>query len=119
MTAPDTNPVSNIDTIAAISTPPGRGGIGIVRLSGSQAASIAAQLVRLRQPLEHGRARVADVLDAPGGGVEHDEPGRIDEALVTWFAAPNSYTAEDMVEIAAHGSPVVLELLLQIGRAHV
>jgi len=52
------------DTIAAISTPPGRGGIGIVRLSGPEAASIAAQLVRLRQPLEHGRARLADVLDS-------------------------------------------------------
>jgi tRNA modification GTPase len=100
------------DTIAAISTPPGRGGIGIVRLSGSQAASIAAQLVSLRQPLEHARARVADVLDA-AGGEDSGEAVRIDEALVTWFAAPNSYTAEDVVEIAAHGSPVVLELLLR------
>jgi tRNA modification GTPase len=106
---------SSNDTIAAVSTPPGRGGIGIVRLSGPLAASIAAQLVRLRQPLEHGRARLADVLD------EYDElaaldssndAGRIDEAVVTYFGAPNSYTAEDLVEIAAHGSPVVLELLL-------
>jgi tRNA modification GTPase len=96
------------DTIAAISTPPGRGGIGIVRLSGPAAASIAAQLVSLRQPLEHARARLADVLEGTG-----DETNRIDEALVTWFAAPNSYTAEDVVEIAAHGSPVVLELLLK------
>ncbi|MGA9070683.1 MAG: tRNA uridine-5-carboxymethylaminomethyl(34) synthesis GTPase MnmE [Terracidiphilus sp.] len=96
---------STTDTIAAISTPPGRGGIGIVRLSGPEATSIAVQLVRLRQPLEHGRARLADVLD-------EDAAGRIDEALVTLFAAPNSYTAEDLVEIAAHGSPVVLDLLL-------
>jgi len=101
------------DTIAAISTPPGRGGIGIVRLSGPEAGGIAAQLVSLRQPLEHGRARLADVLDAERGGVGHGEAVRIDEALVTWFAAPNSYTAEDVVEIAAHGSPVVLELLLR------
>jgi tRNA modification GTPase len=99
----------SVDTIAAISTPPGRGGIGIVRLSGPMAASIAAQLVSLRQPLEHGRARLADVLDEGSGG----DATRIDEALVTWFAAPNSYTAEDLVEIAAHGSPVVLELLLR------
>jgi tRNA modification GTPase len=154
-------PGTNIDTIAAISTPPGRGGIGIVRLSGPQAASIAAQLVRLRQPLEHARARLADVLDegskeqaaeperlageeheehftaaiAPADGVESpDSPesvcgqepasaaqagrsrasaARIDEALVTFFGAPHSYTAEDVVEIAAHGSPVVLELLLR------
>ncbi|MGA2219568.1 MAG: tRNA uridine-5-carboxymethylaminomethyl(34) synthesis GTPase MnmE [Terracidiphilus sp.] len=96
------------DTIAAISTPPGRGGIGIVRLSGPQAARIAAQLVRLRQPLEHGRLRLADVLDEVG-----NEAARIDEAVVTWFAAPNSYTAEDVAEIAAHGSPVVLDLLLR------
>src|SRR5580698_4422290 len=97
------------DNIAAISTPPGRGGIGIVRLSGAQAASIAVQLVSLRQPLEAGRARLADVLDE--GGAE--DAARIDEAVVTFFAAPNSYTAEDVVEIAAHGSPVVLELLLR------
>lgn len=96
------------DTIAAVSTPPGRGGIGIVRLSGPQATSIAVQLVRLRQSLEHAHARLADVLDADDVKAE-----RIDEALVTFFAAPNSYTAEDLVEIAAHGSPVVLELLLR------
>ncbi len=111
MAAAQTNPgpaaTAARDTIAAISTPPGRGGIGIVRLSGPQSASIAAQLVRLRQPLEHAHARLADVLD------EAAEPTRIDEALVTWFAAPHSYTAEDLVEIAAHGSPVVLELLLR------
>ncbi len=99
---------SNTDTIAAVSTPPGRGGIGIVRLSGPEAALITAQLVQLRQPLEHGRARLADVLDEDSG----IDAGRIDEALVTFFGAPLSYTAEDLVEIAAHGSPVVLELLL-------
>ena len=104
MTSPGPNP----DTIAAISTPPCRGGIGIVRLSGPLAASIAVQLVTLRQPLEHARARLAEVVDSAD-----IDAGRIDEALVTWFAAPNSYTAEDVVEIAAHGSPVVLELLLR------
>jgi tRNA modification GTPase len=97
------------ETIAAISTPPGRGGIGIVRLSGPDAAVIAAQLVRLRQPLEHARARLAEVLDEEAGA----EAAAIDEAVVTFFAAPHSYTAEDLVEIAAHGSPVVLELLLK------
>ena len=102
------------DTIAAISTPPGRGGIGIVRLSGPEAAQIAAQLVRLRQPLEPGRARLADVLESMSDdAAESRDSTRIDEALVTFFAAPNSYTTEDVVEIAAHGSPVVLELLLR------
>jgi tRNA modification GTPase len=104
-------PATVTDTIAAISTPPGRGGIGIVRLSGPEAASIASQLVRLRHPLEHlehAHARLADVFDAGD-----DDATRIDEALVTFFAAPRSYTAEDLVEIATHGSPVVLELLLR------
>jgi tRNA modification GTPase len=113
MPEPDTNPEANIDTIAAISTPPGRGGIGIVRLSGPQAPSIAVQLVSLRQPLEHGRAHLADVLDSVTNEDDRNEGSRIDEALVTFFAAPHSYTAEDVVEIAAHGSPVVLELLLR------
>ena len=103
------------DTIVAISTPPGRGGIGIVRLSGPAAALIAAQLVSLRHPLEHARARLADVLDAVTGETPpgQQDGARIDEALVTFFAAPNSYTAEDVVEIAAHGSPVVLEMILR------
>jgi tRNA modification GTPase len=97
-----------VDTIAAISTPPGRGGIGIVRLSGPQAASITTQLIRMRQPLEHAHARLAEVLD------ENDVSGeRIDDALVTYFVSPNSYTGDGLVEIAAHGSPVVLDLLLR------
>jgi tRNA modification GTPase len=98
---------STSDTIAAISTPSGRGGIGIVRLSGVEAVAIAEQLVRLRGPLEHARARFAEVLDPEEAGE------RMDEAIVTYFAAPNSYTAEDLVEIAAHGSPVILDLLLR------
>jgi tRNA modification GTPase len=102
-----TPPIS--DTIAAISTPPGRGGIGIIRLSGPEAVAIAEQLVRLRGPLEHARARLADVLDPDSG----EEERKIDEALVTWFTSPHSYTAEDLVEIAAHGSPIVMELLLR------
>jgi len=97
-----------VDTIVAVSTPPGRAGIGIVRLSGPSAASIAAQLVSPRQPLDHARARLADVLDENNSTRE-----RIDEAMVTFFAAPNSYTGDELVEIAAHGSPVVLEFLLR------
>jgi tRNA modification GTPase len=96
-----------VDTIAAISTPPGRGGIGIVRLSGPDSASLAAQLVRIRQPLEHARSRFAAVLD------ETDTTQQIDEAIVTFYAAPNSYTGDDLIEVAAHGSPVVLDLLLR------
>jgi len=71
--------------------------------------SIVVQLVRMRGSLEHGRARLADVLDDQ----ESEADSKIDEALVTYFAGPNSYTAEDLVEVAAHGSPVVLNLLLR------
>jgi tRNA modification GTPase len=56
---------------------------------------------------------LAEVLDAAGDESGRSQAERIDEAVVTWFAAPNSYTAEDVVEIAAHGSPVVLDLLLR------
>jgi tRNA modification GTPase len=100
-----TDPALNIDTIVAISTPPGRGGIGIVRLSGPASADIAVQLVRLTSPLAAGRVRLATVVDEQGE--------KVDEALATYFAAPRSYTGEDLVEIAAHGSPVVLEWLVR------
>jgi tRNA modification GTPase len=79
-----------------------------VRLSGPEAVSIAEQLVRLRSPLEHARAASRTFLTR-----KIEKKRKIDEALVTWFAAPNSYTSEDLVEIAAHGSPVVLNLLLR------
>ena len=104
------------DTIVAISTPQGRGGIGIVRLSGSQALTIAASLLRLRSPLSHLQAQIADILDpdrAESDSAELKPANRLDEAVVTYFRAPNSYTREDVIEIAAHGSPVVLERLVQ------
>ncbi|WP_260702964.1 tRNA uridine-5-carboxymethylaminomethyl(34) synthesis GTPase MnmE [Edaphobacter flagellatus] len=94
------------DTIVAIATPAGRGGIGVVRLSGPEARSIAEPMVRLRHPLAAGRARFGEVVDAATGEV-------LDEAVVTFFAGPHSYTAEDVVEIAAHGSPVLLEYLVR------
>ena len=99
------------DTIVAISTPPGRGGIGIVRLSGADAVWIASTLVRLENSLIHTQAQLADVLDPESD--DADQATRIDEAVVTYFQAPNSYTREDVVEIAAHGSPVVLEALVR------
>src|ERR1700733_2062812 len=93
------------DTIVAISTPPGRGGIGIVRLSGPAARTIAEPLLKLRHPLAPGQARFAEVLDSTGE--------ILDEAVVTYFQSPHSYTSEDVVEIAAHGSPVLLDHLLR------
>ena len=94
------------DTIVAISTPVGRGGIGVVRLSGGQAKEIVAPLLRLRHEMAAGRARFGVVLDVATGAV-------LDEAVVTYFAAPNSYTGDDVIEIAAHGSPVLLEYLVR------
>ena len=94
------------DTIVAISTPVGRGGIGVVRLSGTRALAAAAPLLRLRHPLAAGRARFGEIVDVATGDV-------LDQAVVTYFAAPNSYTGEDVVEIAAHGAPVLLEYIVR------
>jgi tRNA modification GTPase len=94
------------ETIVAISTPPGRGGIGIVRLSGPRSLEIALPLFRRRSELEHARARFVEIVD-------FETQTKLDEAVVTYFAGPNSYTGEDIVEIAAHGSPVILELLVR------
>ena len=93
------------DTIVAISTPPGRGGIGIVRLSGPNARAIAEPLLKLRHPLAPAKARFAEILDDTGQ--------TLDQAVVTYFQKPHSYTSEDIVEIAAHGSPVILDLLVR------
>jgi tRNA modification GTPase len=93
------------DTIVAISTPPGRGGIGIIRLSGPAARIIAEPLLKLRHPLAPAQARFAEILDSTGE--------TLDQAVVTFFEKPHSYTSEDIVEIAAHGSPVLLDHLLR------
>jgi tRNA modification GTPase len=93
------------DTIVAISTPPGRGGIGIIRLSGPDARTIAEPLLKLRHPLAPAQARFAEIIDITGE--------TLDEAVVTFFEKPHSYTSEDIVEIAAHGSPVLLDHLLR------
>ncbi len=94
------------ETIVAVATPPGRGGIGIVRLSGPEARGIAEPMLRLRNPLEHGRARFGDLLDV-------NTQEKLDEAVVTLFVAPHSYTGEDVLEIAAHGSPVILDTMVR------
>jgi tRNA modification GTPase len=94
------------DTIVAISTPPGRGGIGVIRLSGGLSRVIAEGLVRLARPLEAGRARFGYVIDPA-------TQETLDEVVVTFFAAPHSYTSEDVVEIAMHGSPVLLNYALE------
>src|SRR3984885_8430971 len=103
---PDPHLVYQNETIVAVATPRGRGGIGIVRLSGPEATGIAEPMLRLRNPLAHAQARFADLLDL-------DTQEKLDEAVVTFFAAPNSYTGEDVVEVAAHGSPGILGTLVR------
>ena len=105
------------DTIVAIATPPGRGGIGVVRLSGPLARSIVAPILRLASPLAPGRARFAHLLD-PTALNGSEPPPVLDQAVVTFFAAPNSYTSEDVVEISLHGAPVLLEAVLRHSIAH-
>ncbi len=93
-----------VDTIVAISTPPGRAGLGIVRLSGPEARSIAAQFLTPAD-WRPWQAHLTQLLDSGGHA--------IDQVVVTFFERPRSYTAEDLLEIACHGSPVVLRHAVQ------
>jgi tRNA modification GTPase len=92
------------DTIVAIATPPGRGGIGVVRISGPLAHGIA-QALTARGSFEPRRATLVPLHGADGRA--------IDQGIVTFFRAPHSYTGEDVVEISAHGSPVLLEAIIR------
>ena len=100
------------DTIVAIATPPGRGGIGVVRLSGAEARAIARPMLRLAHghDFEPGRAHFGELIEPATGE-------RIDEVVVTFFAKPHSYTTDDVVEISCHGSPVVLRHVVQMAMA--
>jgi tRNA modification GTPase len=97
------------DTIVAIATPPGRGGIGVVRIAGDEAKQIASGLLRLAggRQLEAGRAHFGELIEPATGE-------RIDEVVATYFAKPHSYTTDDIVEISCHGSPVVLRHLVEL-----
>ncbi|MGH9503021.1 MAG: tRNA uridine-5-carboxymethylaminomethyl(34) synthesis GTPase MnmE [Terriglobales bacterium] len=136
------------DTIVAIATPPGRGGIGVVRIAGPGARAIALPMLRLKHDLVHGQAAFGELIDpGPGGAVlparpslsvnepsksepfsaveraktpashTHIQSERIDEVVVTYFAAPRSYTTDDVIEISAHGSPVVLRHMVEMALA--
>ncbi len=91
------------DTIVAVATPPGRGSIGVVRLSGAAARGIGEQLVH--QALEPRRAVLGRLGDASPDSIP-------DRVVATWFVAPHSYTGEDVVEISTHGNPVILDQLV-------
>jgi tRNA modification GTPase len=96
------------DTIAAVSTPPGRGGIGVLRVSGADARAIVERVLRFDNDSPAWKpwsAALATLVYADGRAV--------DQVVLTYFAAPRSYTAEDVVEIACHGSPIVLRYALE------
>lgn len=100
------------DTIVAVATPPGRGGIGVVRLSGPEARAIAHPMLRLSGSgeLQANRAYFGELIDFAS-------KRRIDEVVATFFARPHSYTTDDVVEISCHGSPVVLQHVLKMALA--
>jgi tRNA modification GTPase len=96
------------DTIAAISTPLGRGGIGLIRVSGPDARAIAERVLRFPGGSPEWKPWSAALAILPDA-----DDHAVDQVVVTYFAAPRSYTAEDVVEIACHGSPVVLRYALE------
>jgi tRNA modification GTPase len=95
------------DTIVAIATPPGRGGIGVIRISGPRALQVASALLDSPAPLVARTATFTRVVDPVSG-----RP--LDQVVATWFAAPHSYTGEDVVEISGHGSPVLLSRIVEL-----
>jgi tRNA modification GTPase len=106
------------DTIVAIATPPGHGGLGVIRLSGPRAVPIARGLLHGAPELQPRQATYARVVGELGGhDAARENSGRwagpVDEVIATSFPRPTSYTGEDVVEIAAHGSPVVLEAIVR------
>ncbi len=96
-------PAASTDTIAAIATPPGRGGVGIVRISGRNLLPFVDAIVA--RPLKPRQATLCDFLQ-PDGTV-------IDRGLAIHFVAPHSYTGEDVLELQGHGGPIVLQQLLK------
>ncbi len=91
------------DTIVALATPPGRGGVGILRISGKHALTISQQLVKQTLSPRH-----ASYLD-----FYLDDDTVIDQGIVIYFKAPHSFTGEDVVELQGHGGPVVLDMLIK------
>jgi tRNA modification GTPase len=103
---------STLDTIVAIATPDGRGGIGVVRLAGPDAPRIASALLARDEPLQPRHATLARIVDAA------ETSRSIDQVVATWFAAPHSYTGDEVVEISGHGSPLLLRRIVELAMRH-
>lgn len=95
------------DTIAALATPPGRGGVGVVRISGRLARSLALAFLGFEPRPRH--AHYGPFLD--------DDANVIDEGIALYFPAPHSFTGEDVLELQGHGGPVIMDRLLQVSTA--
>src|SRR6478752_4127368 len=93
----------NTDTIAAIATATGRGGVGIVRISGSKAAKIAESLLKTKLQPRH--AHYCSFYSS--------DDQVLDQGIALFFPGPNSFTGEDVLELQGHGGPVILDLMLR------
>src|SRR5258705_13715170 len=94
------------DTIVAIATPPGRGALGVVRLSGARALDLAGEFLERGDSLQPRHATLTRVSGDDGASA-------LDEVVATFFPAPHSYTGEHVIEITGHGSPVLLHAVLK------
>lgn len=96
------------DTIVALATPPGRSGIGVIRLSGARSLEIARSLIQDEHfEAESHRVVLKNLHDPITGEI-------LDQALLTYFKSPHSFTSEDVVELSCHGSPVLLRYLIDV-----
>jgi tRNA modification GTPase len=100
--------VSSKDTIVALSTPPGRSGIGVVRLSGTRVLEVAQSLVQDKSFIPESHRSILRKLYDPSS---HEV---LDHALITYFKSPHSFTGEDIIEFSCHGSPMILRALIDI-----
>ena len=101
-----------MSTIVAISTAPGIGGIGIIRMSGENSFSILEKIFRQKKP-----QKIEDIKGYTikyGKIIDPKNKQIIDEVLVSYFKKPNSYTTEDMCEINSHGGVIVMQKILEI-----
>ncbi len=95
--------MTHSDTIVAQATPPGRGGVGIIRVSGPKALAVAQAVTGRELPVR--RAEYLPFKDTDGNA--------IDQGIALYFKAPNSFTGEDVLELQGHGGPVIMDMLIK------
>ena len=98
------------DTIVAAATPYGRGGIAVVRMSGKMSMEIVEKISILNSPLEDRRPTNTDLIDG--------EKNKFDSSLITYFKNPSSYTGDDVIEISCHGSPAIVNTIIELCCKH-